>query len=156
MNNKIHSVRNSLRKFNRWAGVLSADPYGLGLSLSQCGALVDLERFESLRPANLANLLKLDRSSVSRLISALEDKGLISISLSSEDGRSKTIALTKKGQKTLNEIHRISNNTVESVFHFLSDKDQEQVAAAFEKLSKAVEVAEKQKEKLKVGNLVES
>ena len=138
-------MRNGLRKVNRWAGVLSSDPYGLGLSLSQSSTLVDLERYGSLRPATLADLLKLDRSSVSRLISVLSEKGLISTSERPEDGRSKTITLTKKGRKALIEIHRISNESVVSVFRFLDSKDQDAIAVAFDKLSAAVEQAENQK-----------
>lgn len=148
-NRRVQSVRNGLRTFNRWAGVLNPDPYGLGLSLSQCGALVDLERFGSLRPAALASLLKLDRSTVSRLISVLLDKRFIAVSESAEDKRGKVISLTQKGQKALAEIHRISNESITSAFRFLDNKDQEEVSRAFDKLSHAVTQAEDEKQRSK-------
>lgn len=143
MTKKVEAVRTGLRKFNRWAGVLNPDPYNLGLSLSQASALVDLERFGSLRPAMLAMLLKLDRSSVSRLISKLSNDGLISIKGSDHDRRVKDIRLTAKGAKALHKINKASNDSVIQVFKFLSNDDRDEIVQAFGKLAAAVELAEK-------------
>lgn len=142
MNKKVDIIRTGLRKFNRWARVLSTDPYELGLSLSQSGALVDLERCGNLRPAALAKLLKLDRSSVSRLIAKLSNDGLIAIAGIDQDGRGKTIRLAPKGIIALKKIHQISNDSVLKVFEFLSNRDQDEIVKAFEKIARAVEKAE--------------
>jgi DNA-binding MarR family transcriptional regulator len=148
MTKKVETIRTGLRKFNRWARVLSPDPYELGLSLSQSGALVDLQRFGDLRPANLAKLLKLDRSSVSRLIARLAGDKLITIENSDRDGRGKILRLAPKGITALEKINQKSNESVLKVFEFLSSSDQEAISKAFEKLAIAVEKAEE-----KYGNI---
>src|SRR5689334_17863309 len=96
---EVQIVRESLRRFNRRAGVLKSDPYGIDLSLSQSSALVDIARFGALRPNDLVRLLNLEKSSISRLITVLEDKGLVTADEDPHDGRSKLLKLTKAGRK---------------------------------------------------------
>jgi DNA-binding MarR family transcriptional regulator len=138
---RIQIIRDGLRRFNRRAGVLKSDPYGIGLSLSQSSALVDLERLGPLRSNDVVRLLNLEKSSVSRLISVLVEKRLITVKPDQKDGRLKVLSLAANGKKVVDLIHRQSNESVEEVFIFLNDKDQEEIASAFLKLSIAVDAA---------------
>lgn len=138
---KIQLVRDGLRRFNRYAGVLKSDPYGIGLSLSQSSALVDLDRLGPLRSNDVVKLLNLEKSSVSRLISVLSQKRLITVKPDPSDGRLNILALTASGNKVVRLIHKKSNESIEVVLKFLNDREQKEIAQAFAKLSKAVESA---------------
>ncbi|MGE0633590.1 MAG: MarR family winged helix-turn-helix transcriptional regulator [Pseudobdellovibrionaceae bacterium] len=138
---KIKQVRDALRVFNREAGVLKADPYGIGLPLSQASALIDIERFGSLRPNDLVQLLKLEKSSVSRLISVLEDKDFIAISDDKKDRRSKTLSLTNKGRRAVQTINEASNNLVARTLELLSAQEQKEIVDALAKMARAVDSA---------------
>jgi DNA-binding MarR family transcriptional regulator len=139
----IELIRESLRRFNRRAGVLQSDPYGVGLTLSQASALVDIGRFGQLKPNDLARLLRLDKSSVSRMLTVLEDKKLIATNDDPADRRSKNLTLTITGKKTVRVINEISDKTVSDILGLVSIHDQREIVDAFEKLSAAVEQADK-------------
>ena len=134
---RIRVIRDGLRRFNRRAGVLKSNPYGIGLSLSQSSALVDLERLGPQRSNDFVRLLNLEKSSVSRLASALVQKRLVIIKADKTDGRIKILSLTANGKKAVALIHQRSNKSVEEVFEFLSVREQEEIALAFEKLANA-------------------
>lgn len=135
---QVERVREVLRRFNRRAGVLQTDPYGLGLSLSQGSALVDIDRFGQLRSQDLVQLLNLEKSSVSRLVANLEDRKLLKTAPDPEDGRSKQLSLTASGRKAVAVINRLANRVVEEAFEHLSAKEHAEVVSALEKLNHAV------------------
>jgi len=140
--NRIRVVRDGLRRFNRRAGVLKSDPYELSLSLSQSSALIDISRFNELRVYELVDLLHLEKSSVSRLVTVLEERGFIKAKDNPTDGRSKVLVLTEAGKKAVDQINDISNKAVTELFQKLNIKDQKLIATAFEKIAKVVEEIE--------------
>jgi DNA-binding MarR family transcriptional regulator len=135
---QIKVVRDGLRKFNRRAGVLKSDPYGIGLTLSQSSALIDIERFGTVKANDLVRLLHLEKSSVSRLVMVLQERGLVKISDDPSDGRSKVLSLTKAGEKAVNVINEASNLSIQEAFSKMDTKTKQEVSFAFEKLIKAI------------------
>jgi DNA-binding MarR family transcriptional regulator len=130
----VQSVRECLRQFNRYAGVLKTDPYGIGLTLTQGSALVDIERHGSLRPNDLVRLLNLEKSSISRMVSGLTASGYIDIRPDPMDGRAKMLTLTKLGKKVADKINELANKSVKDILGQLTADDQKKVANAFEDL----------------------
>lgn len=130
-NTQIEVVRNGLRLFNRKAGVLKSDPYGIGLPLSHCSALIDINRNNSLKPSELTSLLLLDKSTISRILINLESKELIKILTDNKDGRSKVLSLTSKGRKLVDIIDDVSNEKVRDVFQKLNQQERQAIAHAF-------------------------
>jgi DNA-binding MarR family transcriptional regulator len=141
----IKTIRDGLRQLNRFAGVLKTDPYGVGLTLSQSSALVDLERFESLRPLELARHLQLEKSSISRLVEVLASKHFILISDDPNDRRSKMLRLTDKGKETVKKIHRISDQIIKDVLKYVPEKEHVEISQAFEKIIEAFKALESRK-----------
>jgi DNA-binding MarR family transcriptional regulator len=135
MQNQVMIVREVFRQFNRKAVVLAADPYGIGLSLSQASALVDINRNGKLRPNELARMLNLDKSSVSRLIVVLKQARLVSLHEDPEDGRAKLVMLTEAGIRAAEKVNRISDDTVKAALGRVSAKDRDLIVSAFQKLS---------------------
>lgn len=138
----IAAIRETLRKFNRRAGVLKSDPYGVGLSLSQSSALVDIGRFGRLKSNDLVRLLRLDKSSVSRMVDVLVEKKLVAVADDPTDGRSKFLTLTTSGKKTVLTINKLSDKAVTDVLTHLDLKTQRALALAFQDLGTAVDVAD--------------
>lgn len=139
MKKQIQAIREGLRRFNRRAGVLKADPYGVGLSLSQCSALVDIERYGELRAQELVRTLCLDKSTVSRLVAALENEGLVTFSDDPEDRRSRLLKLSSDGKRVVNRINKESDEMVAEVFAHLNESERDQLAKSFESLMKAID-----------------
>lgn len=139
----VETIREALRKFNRRAGVLKSDPYGIGLSLSQSSALVDIGRFDQLKAGDLVRLLRLDKSSVSRMLDVLLEKRLITASHDPADGRSKILALTANGKKAVLTIHELSNKSVTDILNHLNLKEQQTLVTAFKSLGIAVDIADR-------------
>jgi DNA-binding MarR family transcriptional regulator len=140
---KIRLVRDALRRFNRWAGVLKSDPYGLQLSLSQGSALVDIDRYGPLRPGTLATMLNLEKSSISRLVQTLIKKRLVVLSNHTEDARAKLLTLTSKGKEAVRVINRLADSSIEQAFQSLSMSEQDQLVSAFTRFADVVEGAQK-------------
>jgi DNA-binding MarR family transcriptional regulator len=72
-----------------------------GLSLNQYSILSKLGREGEQILQDLAALLVMDRSTLGHLIRPLEDRGLVAIRPSAEDGRKKVVNLTAGGLKEL-------------------------------------------------------
>ena len=142
LDQQVECIREALRRINRAAGVLKQDPYGIGLSLSQAHALLDLHRLGSLRSHDLVTNLKLDKSTVSRLVADLVDEGLIKMQPDPEDGRAKRLVLTATGRKLVQVIMAKSNNTALSCFKHLGSNERDDVVDAFMKAANALEVVD--------------
>jgi DNA-binding MarR family transcriptional regulator len=145
MEKSIDTVRNGLRTLNRSAGVLKSDPYGIGLPLSHCSALIDIHRNESLKPNALTTLLHLDKSTVSRILLNLAAKNLIKVSSDSQDGRGKVITLTSKGYKLVDIINEVSNISIQNIFEKLTAQERQTVTQAFGLITRALESEKSQK-----------
>jgi putative acetyltransferase len=96
----------------RELGVVDSASSPGNVSLTQCHILVELERSGTLTANELAELLIVDKSSISRTVSQLLDLGLITLRIDAADQRRKPLALTALGIKRAAEIHRSANNRV--------------------------------------------
>jgi DNA-binding MarR family transcriptional regulator len=74
-------------------------PCGQPVSVAEAHALMELSRGESLIQNVLAQRLKLEKSTVSRLISIMERKGWITRTPSASDRRALELGLTDAGQR---------------------------------------------------------
>jgi len=139
MSKKVEVIREALRLINRRVGVLSSDPYGLGLSLSQGSALVDIDRHGSLKPNDLVRLLRLDKSTVSRLIEVLVKKQMVSMNHDPSDGRARILTLTANGKKAVKSINQALDHSVSEIFERLEPRDQKSMVKAFENMAIVLE-----------------
>ncbi|HEX7636791.1 MAG TPA: MarR family transcriptional regulator, partial [Burkholderiaceae bacterium] len=100
----IDEIRASSRRMVRELGfmrpTLAASPY----PPSAVHALVELGARGTMSAVEVARLLRLDKSSVSRLLRKLVDAGELRESPSREDARVKQLALTRQGRRTLAAI----------------------------------------------------
>lgn len=76
------------------------------LSLSQLGVLGTLERHGPLTPRELAGHEKVSPPSMTKLLSALEERSLILRTAHPSDGRAQLVALTDQATQMLREDRR--------------------------------------------------
>ena len=104
--NKSARLRESIRQLERKLGVLEEDRFSCcGLaSLAQCHALVEIGRAESLSLIELAAILALDTSTMSRTVDKLVKAKLVQREADENDRRYIRIHLTSEGKKLFSFI----------------------------------------------------
>jgi DNA-binding MarR family transcriptional regulator len=94
----------------------------LGLSMSQLGVLSALTiHGGAVKPAQLAEWLGTERSTISRNLSLLEAKGLVAPAEVSASGRSMAVAITKRGSEALGGAENAWRTVQESLTELLGD-----------------------------------
>ncbi|WP_282027036.1 MarR family winged helix-turn-helix transcriptional regulator [Limimaricola cinnabarinus] len=87
-------------------------------------------------PSAIAENLGVTRPMLSRLIKAMSDDGLISVTIDPQDGRNRRLHLTEKGHETLRACQPMVRDNNQ---HFASKLAQEQMAYLHEVLDRLVE-----------------
>ncbi|WP_407528989.1 MarR family winged helix-turn-helix transcriptional regulator [Methylobacterium oryzisoli] len=82
-----------------------------GLGLNQYSILAKIDRHGSLPIQDLAALLVMDRSTLGHLVRPLQQRGLVTIRPSEEDGRKRVVALTEQGGALLSSARPLWKTT---------------------------------------------
>jgi DNA-binding MarR family transcriptional regulator len=98
-----------------------------GVSLTQCHALMELGLVESMTIVDLAMILKLDKSTLSRTIDGLVQIGLVDRAIHPDDRRYMQIRLTEQGRKVFDAINTGCNQLYLKVFECIPPKKHEAV-----------------------------
>ena len=99
------------------------------LTSAQYIVVVLLARGKVNTLAELCEHMMYDRGAMSRLLSRLEDKGVVAKKQSVEDRRSTLLCLTEKGQQLYPEILPTVNDIYRKALTGFSDDEQEQLAS---------------------------
>ena len=99
------------------------------LTSAQYIVVVLLARGKVNTLAELCEHMVYDRGAMSRLLSRLEDKGLVAKKQSVEDRRSTLLCLTEKGQQLYPEILPTVNDISRKALTGFSDDEQKQLAS---------------------------
>ena len=99
------------------------------LTSAQYIVVVLLARGKVNTLAELCEHMMYDRGAMSRLLSRLEDKGLVAKKQSVEDRRSTLLCLTEKGQQLYPEILPTVNDIYRRALIGFSDDEQKQLAS---------------------------
>jgi DNA-binding MarR family transcriptional regulator len=98
-------LRHQLRRFSYCSGVLTRSYMDTGHGISECEILYLLYAHAGLRTvSDLAEVLPLDLSTISRSISQFAKQGYVRKQVSEADRRQHTLALTTKGRNLINRI----------------------------------------------------
>jgi len=121
----IQKIRYSSRELIRELGFLSDGAKRWGIGHSACHALIELKGHKSLNVNQLSDILRLEKSSSSRLVSSLVKKKLVISSSCDYDGRSKKLKLTKKADSFLSKMDIEVNEMVEKSLESFCEADKE-------------------------------
>lgn len=125
----IQQIRSASRLMVRELGFMNATLAATDYPPSAVHSLVELGQHGALTGAELAQLLGLEKSSVSRMVRKLIDAGEIEELTSTQDGRAKPLRLTARGRKTVRAIDRFAAGQVGNAIAHLGPEQQQTVGA---------------------------
>jgi putative acetyltransferase len=134
---EVHPLRAASRQIVRELGFLENDLACFGVSHSECHALIELEHHGVLTSGELSGLLNLDKSTMSRTLGALLDKGWVA-ARDDSDKRRKPLTLTAKGKKRLEQIHRFADTQVGGALTLLRPEERRAVLEGMSLYAKAL------------------
>lgn len=133
-------LRELIRILVRDLGVLEkSDASCCGVSLTQCHAIVEIGRKEKISLVDLASLLGLDKSTLSRTINNLVESDLVIRDLDMENRRYVIIQLTEEGSSVFRNIEESMDKYYKSIFESIPENKRSQVIESLQLLKEAVE-----------------
>ncbi len=128
MNDESKKLREMVRILERKFGVLQESELSCcGITLSQCHALIEVGRKERISLNQLAQILNLDNSTLSRTVNKLVNKNLVERKVGTEDRRFVTISLSSEGIKLYEMIERNMNNYFSNIYDRIPDSKKQEV-----------------------------
>lgn len=103
-----------------------------GVTVAQCHAIVEISRAGEISLNALAELLVLDKSTMSRTINNLVEMGLATRELHEADRRYVSIRLTEGGNKHFVEIEAGMKEYYENIFRSIPEDKRSQVIESLE------------------------
>ncbi|MDK2880535.1 MAG: hypothetical protein PWQ99_310 [Clostridia bacterium] len=110
-----------------------------GITYSQCHALVAIGEKGCLSLNDLAELLGLDKSTVSRTVNTMVEQGLVKREEDPEDRRYVKIGLTEAGSRMLSAIESRMAECYRNIYQALPQDKRRQVLESLELLIKAIQ-----------------
>lgn len=141
MNTAVHTVRNAARQLVREFRLLDGRGEYCGLPFSECHLITELNTLGEATASDLCERLVLEKSTMSRLVNKLVDRGLICAACCEDDRRARILCLTEKGKDLAGEVDRIATSQVESALSFVSPKEAEIVLRGLSRYASSLRCA---------------
>lgn len=109
-----------------------------GVTLSQCHAVVEIGRVGSISVNNLASVLGLDKSTMSRTINNLVEQGLVTREPDPGDRRYLSIGLTDQGRELFVNIEGNMKQYYQDTYKSIPIDKREQILESLEILVKSL------------------
>ncbi|UNC92021.1 MarR family winged helix-turn-helix transcriptional regulator [Candidatus Contubernalis alkaliaceticus] len=143
---EIRQFRELILQLHRnLGGQLKNDAKCCGITVAQCHALMKVGTKKEISLIDLAGILQLDNSTLSRTIDGMVQLGLVMRHVNPEDRRYVIVSLTTKGHSIYNSIDSFFNEYFSSVFDLIPKEKHGQVLESFYLFAEAVD---------KLGSLV--
>ncbi|MBO6891123.1 MAG: MarR family transcriptional regulator [Roseibium sp.] len=126
----VNDIRAASRQLVREFGFLDKTIAGTDLSGSGVHAVLEIGLNPGITAKEIAAKLKLEKSTVSRLLKSLEQRGDVVQTRSETDGRVFGLSLTTTGRETFAAIDQFGNNQAHSALARLKGNDPQTVASA--------------------------
>lgn len=140
VNQGSEALRELIRILVRDLGVLEKnDASCCEVSLAQCHAIVEIGRKGKISLVDLAGILGLDKSTMSRTINNLVESNLVIRDLDMENRRYVIIQLTEKGSSIFRNIEESMYEYYNSIFNSIPENKRNQVIESLQLLKEAVE-----------------
>ncbi len=119
----INDIRSTSRRLVRELGFMGGDFAGTDLPPSAVHALIEIDACPGITARDLGKLLRLEKSSVSRMLRKLVLSGDVREETDDEDSRIKRLHLSGQGQERAGAIHSFANRQVSSALTRLTRAD---------------------------------
>lgn len=124
---KYDKAVNVIRKFNRFytvsMGFLDLDYLDTKYSIAETRILFEINTYDKCIQSELAKILHIDKSYLSRIIKSFCKDGLIEKNKSDQDKRAAYISLTEKGHMETEKLIELTNTQIEGTINKLSSED---------------------------------
>lgn len=114
-------------------------PCGKPVSVAEAHALLELSRHAPLAQRDLANWLRLEKSTVSRLVAQLERQGWIHREQSPDDKRVLLLALTPEGRRIAGELAEARRARFTRLLHAIPEERRAAVTQALATMVEAID-----------------
>lgn len=119
-------------------------PCGQPISVSEAHAMAELSRDQPLTQQELGARLRLEKSTVSRLVGLLEARGWLGREPNPADGRSVRLRLTEAGTRVAGQIAVARHEKFTRLLESIPEDQRPAVLAALETLTEALHDAQQQ------------
>ena len=136
----ISDIRTASRDLVRQFGLMNKGVAGTSLSLSAVHTIIETGRAGSISAKDLCDELLLEKSTISRLVKTLVDKGEVVEVRSSKDLRVKHLRLTRQGKNTLDVIDHFAETQVSGALEHLNKNARIGVLKGLKDYSSALKV----------------
>lgn len=134
----IEEIRRSSRIMVRELGFMNATLAATDYSPSAVHTLLEIENYGSMTAIQLAQILGLEKSSVSRMLSKLIEADEIKEVQAINDGRFKSLQLTDKGRNTVKKINAYGEMRVIRAIENSEPFEQKQIAQGLTSYAEAL------------------
>lgn len=132
-------LRELLRILVRNLGILEkSDASCCGVTIAQCHAIVEIGRIKKISLIELADLLGLDKSTMSRTINNLVEAGLVKRDIDAENRRYISIQLTDQGTEVFVSIENSMYRYYSDIFKSIPEDKRNQVLDSLEVLVNSI------------------
>jgi putative acetyltransferase len=135
---EVPSVRAASRQLVRELGFLNEAFPELECTAAQCHALLELELHGVLTAGELAEILLVDKSSATRVVSQLLERGLCDAVEDAHDRRRRRLVLTAQGRARLERVHAAANRQVDGALALLTPPERGRVLEGIGLYAKAL------------------
>jgi DNA-binding MarR family transcriptional regulator len=122
--NLIDEIRAASRQMVRELGFMDATIATTDYPPSAVHAILEIGMHGPMTSAQLADVLCLEKSSVSRMVRKLIDGGELKENSDADDARVKPLSLTPKGRRTLAALHDFGRRQVSGALNQLTDAER--------------------------------
>lgn len=139
VNKGSHILRELIRILVRNLGILEkSDASCCGVTITQCHAIVEIGRREKISLVDLADLLGVDKSTMSRTVNNLVEADLAARELDAANRRYVIIQLTDNGRSVFQNIEKSMETYYKNVFGVIPENRRNQVLESLQLLTDAV------------------
>jgi DNA-binding MarR family transcriptional regulator len=117
----------------------SETPCGKPIPVSEAHALMELARGDALTQSELGLRLRLEKSTVSRLVDNLVRRGWLTRTPHPTDGRAVLLRLTPRGLDAAIELQQARRRKFEALLDRISEDDREQIVQALDAMTEALD-----------------
>jgi DNA-binding MarR family transcriptional regulator/GNAT superfamily N-acetyltransferase len=136
---EIRDIRDASRRLVRELGFMRPTLAGTNLHASAVHAIIEIGQGREITAADLANILNLEKSSISRMVRKLIDAGEVAEAVCNQDARSKLLSLTEHGRETLAKINAFARQQVCRAVGPLSPSVRKSISAGLATYARALE-----------------
>ncbi len=111
----------------------------LGITAAEYNCLVQFFNTDSFGVKELAERLDITPGGVTRIVTSLEEKGIVERKISPEDRRGINVMLTPKGKKIVQEIRQASLDLHAEILQQIEPQYRQPVVEAIGKLIQAID-----------------